>query len=81
MEDEFLEDLLTAGHEVMERNPGLDFDNWLDTLMRQYPSEVIDAIGTNPVKVNASLKDLWERIRASQSVDFVSDDKSIIEAI
>ena len=71
MEEEFYEELLIAGQEVMERNPGVDFDNWLDTLMRQYPTEVTDAIGTNPVKVYASLKDLWERIRASQSIDFV----------
>lgn len=79
MEDEFLEDLLMAAHEVVESNPDIEFNGWVDILMRQYPTEVTDAIGTNPVKVYASLKDLWERIRASQIVDFVSDDKSINE--
>lgn len=79
IENEFYEDLLIAAHDVLERNPDVRFDEWVDIIMHQYPTEVTDALGTNPVKVYSSLKLLWERIRGSQGVDFVSDDESINE--
>lgn len=58
--EEFLEDLLIAGHEVMERNPDVGFDEWVNILMRQYPAEIVDALGTKPDKILYSLKEIWK---------------------
>lgn len=78
MEDEFFEDLLTAGHEVMERNPGIDFDKWVDILMYQYPTEVVDAVGSHPAEAYDSLEEIWEsHFKGSYNDENTPDNKSI----
>ena len=64
MEDEdtpdFVEDLKDCAWNIVKENPGIDRSEWIDELIRQYPSEVVDAYGTNPTEVFEELSDLWE---------------------
>lgn len=52
--------LKEAAWNVLHENPGFGFDEWVQTLMEQYPSEVVDAIGSHPAETYASLADIWE---------------------
>ena len=58
--DELLEELKAAAFEVLLLNPGTWLDEWKDTLMEQYGTEVVDVYGSNPLEVQASLDELWE---------------------
>lgn len=58
--DETLDELKAAAFEVLLQNPGSEFGDWRQTLIYEYPSEVVDAYGGNPVDAEASLLDLWE---------------------
>ena len=63
MEDEepdFYAVLKEAAWNVLHETPGFGFDEWVQTLMGQYPSEVVDAIGSHPAETYASLADMWE---------------------
>lgn len=42
------------------KNIGSEFGDWKKELTRQYPTEVVDALGTNPQEVYAELADWWE---------------------
>lgn len=53
-------ELQEAAFEYLLLNPGSEFADWRDGLIEQYPSEVVDAFGTDPQEVYASLADLWE---------------------
>lgn len=57
---DFYEDLKDAAWNVLHDNPGCDRQDWIDTLIRQYPTEVVDALGTDPYDVHAQLSDLWD---------------------
>lgn len=43
---------------VLHENPGIDFGEWSQSLIEQYPTEVVDALGSNPMDVYASLADM-----------------------
>lgn len=58
--DQFMDDLKDAGWNIVRENPGIDCQDWINELMRQYPAEVVDALGTNPGEVFHELADLWE---------------------
>lgn len=58
-EPDFYSDLKTAAWNVLHGNPGIDMDEWVQTLMEQYPAEIVDALGTKPEEVFAALADLW----------------------
>ncbi|MCH5234516.1 MAG: hypothetical protein J1E16_04420 [Muribaculaceae bacterium] len=60
MEEEFFEDLLMAGQEVLERNPEIGFEKWTEILMRHYPTEIIDALGPTPERIHSSLEEIWK---------------------
>ncbi len=63
MEEEepaFYAELKEAAWNVLHENPGFGFDEWVQTLMEQYPSEVVDAIGSHPAEAYASLADMWD---------------------
>ena len=63
MEEEdpdFFAELKEAAWNVLHENPGFGFDEWVQTLMEQYPGEVVDAIGSHPDETYASLADMWE---------------------
>lgn len=59
-EPDYYADLKDAAWNVLHENPGIDMDEWIDILMRQYPTEVVDAIGSHPAEAYCSLCELWE---------------------
>lgn len=59
-EPDFYGDLKEAAWNVLHENPGYGFDEWVQTLMEEYPAEVVDAIGSHPAETYASLADMWD---------------------
>ena len=57
---DFVEQLKASAFAIVKENPGIDRSEWIDELIRQYPTEVVDAYGTNPREVYHDLSDLWE---------------------
>lgn len=55
-----MDELKEAAFEFLLLNPGSEFGDWQQGLISDYPTEVVDALGTNPEEVNADLADLWE---------------------
>lgn len=55
-----MEELKEVAFEYLLLNPGSEFDDWRQGLIADYPTEVVDALGTNPEEANAALADLWE---------------------
>lgn len=59
-EPDFYGELKQCAWNVLHENPGTDMDEWIDILMRQYPTEVVDAIGSHPAETYASLCEMWQ---------------------
>lgn len=59
-EVDFYAELQEAAWNILHENPGTDLENWKTLLIEQYPTEVVDALGTNPPEVFAELSDWWE---------------------
>ena len=57
---DFYADLKEAACNILHENPGTDFGDWQMMLIEQYPTEVVDALGTNPPEVFAELSDWWD---------------------
>ena len=57
---DFLQEVKDAAWNIVKENPGIDRTGWIDALIRQYPTEVVDAFGVNPPEVYHELSDLWE---------------------
>ncbi len=57
---DFVEELKACAYNIVRENPGIERSEWIDELIRQYPTEVVDAYGTNPREVFHDLSDLWE---------------------
>lgn len=55
-----MEELKEAAFEYLRLNPGTEFGDWQQGLISDCPAEVVDALGTDPEQVYASLADLWE---------------------
>lgn len=55
-----MDDLKAAAFEYLLLNPGSEFGDWQTGLVSDYPTEVVDALGTDPEDVYARLADLWE---------------------
>lgn len=53
-------ELQEAAFEYLLLNPGSEFGDWQHGLISDYPTEVVDALGSDPEDVYASLADLWE---------------------
>ena len=58
-EPDFFSELKDCAWNILHENPGIDMDEWIDLLMRQYPAEVVDAIGSHPAEAYASLSEMW----------------------
>lgn len=58
-EVDFYAELKEAAWNILHENPGTDFGDWQQMLIEQYPTEVVDALGTNPPEVYAELSDWW----------------------
>lgn len=54
-----MDELRYAAFEYLLFNPGSKFDDWMQGMLEQYPTEVVDALGVNPETVYAELSDLW----------------------
>lgn len=63
---DFVEELKACAFNIVRENPGIDRSGWIDLLIQQYPSEVVDAYGTNPGEVYHDLSDLWEMEYSTQ---------------
>lgn len=59
-EVDFYAELKEAAWNILHENPGTDFGDWQMMLIEQYPTEVVDALGTNPPEVFAELSDWWD---------------------
>lgn len=59
-EVDFYAELKEAAWNILHENPDTDFENWKMMLIEQYPTEVVDALGTNPPEVFAELSDWWD---------------------
>lgn len=59
-EPDFESELVEAGWNILHENPGMDCQEWINELLRQYPTEVIDALGNNPREVFHILTNWWE---------------------
>lgn len=57
---DFYAELKEAAWNVLHENPGYGFDEWVQTLMEEYPGEVVDAVGSHPAEAFASLADMWD---------------------
>ena len=55
-EPDFYGELKQCAWNILHENPGIDMDEWIDLLMRQYPAEVVDAIGSHPAEAYADRK-------------------------
>lgn len=55
-----MDELKEVAWNILHENPGLDFDEWMQTLIEQYPAEVVDALGVDPTETYASLVDMWD---------------------
>lgn len=60
VEDNSMDELKAAAFEFLLLNPGSEFGDWQQGLIEQYPTEVVDALGSDPEEVYADLADLWE---------------------
>jgi hypothetical protein len=45
--------------DVLRENPGSTYDDWKKNLIAQYPAEVVDALGAEPLQVYATLAQWW----------------------
>ncbi len=57
---DFIAELKDCAWNIIRENPGIDRSAWGSTLIRQYPAEVVDAIGADPTEAHRRLTDLWE---------------------
>ena len=57
---DFLAELKEAAWNVLRENPGCEYSEWVQTLIEQYPAEVVDALGPNPEEAYQGLSDLWD---------------------
>lgn len=53
-------ELKNAAFEYLLLNPGSEFGDWQQGLISEYPTVVVNALGTDPEDVYAALADLWE---------------------
>ena len=59
MNEELLNELHHAAFEVLLLHPGTTRDTWVQTLIEQYPTEVIDALGTDEETTRERLNKMW----------------------
>lgn len=52
--------LVEAGWNIIHENPGIEVEEWISELIRQYHHEVVDALGNNPPEVFDTLRDWWD---------------------
>ena len=58
-EPDFYGELKQCAWNVLHENPGIDCGDWMNILIEQYPTEVVDALGSNPSEAFPALEDMW----------------------
>jgi hypothetical protein len=56
----FMEELKKGAWNIVRENPGIERQYWIEELISQYPSEVVDVFGNNPFEVYPLLEDMWD---------------------
>ncbi len=56
---DFVQELRECGEYIISECPNIDQTQWIDTLLRQYPCEVVDAFGVDSGEVSDQLAKLW----------------------
>lgn len=59
-EPDFFAELKDAAWNVLHENAGYGYDEWVQTLIEEYPAEVVDALGLDPEEAYQGLSDLWD---------------------
>ena len=59
-EPDFDAELVEAGWNIVRENPGIEVEEWTSELIRQYPTEVVDALCVDPFEVLDTLRDWWD---------------------
>ena len=57
--DDIFEELRYAAFEVLLLHPATTRDTWVQLLLEQYPTEVIDALGTDEENARERLNKMW----------------------
>ena len=65
---DFVDDLKDAAWDVLHENPGSNRRMWIETLIGEYPTEVVDALGTNPDEVMDQLAQWWRSMRYNDEI-------------
>lgn len=66
--NDFNEELKEAGWNVLHDHPGTGMTEWIEYLFEEYPTEVIDALGTNQSEVYAELQSWWNECEYNDGV-------------
>lgn len=67
-EPDFYGELRQACWNILHENPGTECGDWISMLMEQYPLEVVDALGNNPLEVFSELEYWWESMEYHDEV-------------
>lgn len=59
-EPDFYGELKQCAWNILYENPGTEFGDWMNMLIEQYPTEVMDAIGSHSAEAYASLTNMWD---------------------
>lgn len=57
---DFMQELKVAAWNIVRENPGIEVQDWIEMLIKQYPSEVVDAFGSNPFEAFPLMEDFWD---------------------
>lgn len=55
-----MQELKMAAWNIVRENPGIEVQDWIEMLIKQYPSEVVDAFGSNPFEAFPLMEDFWD---------------------
>ena len=65
---DFVDDLKDAAWDVLHENPGSNCRMWIETLIGEYPTEVVDALGTDPDEVMDQLAQWWRSMKYNDEI-------------
>ncbi len=65
---DFVEDLKDAAWDVLHENPGSNCRMWIETLIGEYPTEVVDALGTDPDEIMDQLAQWWRSMKYNDEI-------------
>lgn len=57
---EWEQELMQGAWQILHDEPGTEREDWIQELLAQYPTEVVDTFGTNPPDAFAMMDDWWD---------------------